>query len=81
MKTQDFEEGDDVVFMFLGDTLIEVFENEDIELHKPVEEAFAKGDEIDVTVCSADEHTIGIQFGDGSIAFIHTGSVEFLRFS
>jgi hypothetical protein len=81
MKTQDFEEGDDVVFMFLGDTLIEVFENEDIDLHQPVEETFAKGDEIDVTVCSVDERAIGIQFGDGSITFIHPESVEFLRFS
>lgn len=81
MKTQDFEEGDDVVFMFLGDTIVEVFENEDIDLHQPVEETFTKGDEIDVTVCSVDERAIGIQFGDGSVAFIHPESVEFLRFS
>lgn len=78
---QELEEGDDVVFKFIGKSLIEVFEHEDIELNEPVEEIFEKGEEIDVTVCSINEHSIGIQFGDGSVSFILPSMVEFVRFS
>lgn len=81
MKTHELEDGDDVVFKFLGNTVIEVYEEEDVELNVPVEEAFSEGDEIDVTVCSVNEHSIGVQFGDGSVSFIHPDSVEFVRFS
>ncbi len=81
MKIQELEDGDDVVLKFLGETIIEVYEDEDVELHAPVDELFKTGDQISVTVCSVDEHSLGVQFGDGSVSFLHPTSVEFIRFS
>jgi hypothetical protein len=70
------EESDDVIFKFKEDSIIEVYEHEDIELHEPIEEKFAKGEVIDVTVCSVNKDNYGIQFGDGTVAFIRKDMVE-----
>lgn len=81
MNIHDLEDGDDVIFKFLGDTVVEVFENEDTELHEPVEEIFNEGEEIDVTICSVYENSIGVQFGDGTVTFLSQSMVKFVRFS
>ena len=70
------EEADDIKLRFLYNTVIEVFEYEDTELHRPVEERFDEGEEIDVTVFGVDAHKIDVQFGDGSVAFIRRDVVE-----
>jgi hypothetical protein len=70
------EEADDVILKFKEDSIIEVYEHEDIELYEPVEERFSKDEVIDVTICSINEENYGIQFGDGTISFIHKNMVE-----
>ena len=69
MDTQ-IEVADDVIFRFKGDTIIEVFQSEDVELDEPVEESFAKDEEIEVTIFGIDEHKYDVQFGDGTVSFI-----------
>lgn len=73
---EHIEEADDVIFKFKEDSIIEVYEHEDIELHEPVEEQFAKDEVIDVTICSVNEQHYGIQFGDGTVSFIRKDMVE-----
>jgi hypothetical protein len=73
---EHIEEADDVIFKFKEDSIIEVYEHEDIELHEPVEEKFTKDEVIDVTVCSVNEDNYGIQFGDGTVSFIRKDMVE-----
>lgn len=73
---QNLEEADDIKLRFLYNTVIEVFEYADTDLHRPVEERFNEGEEIEVTVFGVDEHKIDIQFGDGSVAFIRRDVVE-----
>jgi hypothetical protein len=73
---EHIEEADDVIFKFKEDSIIEVYEHEDIELHEPVEEMFTKDEVIDVTVCSVNEDNYGIQFGDGTVSFIRKDMVE-----
>lgn len=73
------EEGDDIIFKFKEDSIIEVYEYEDIELHEPIEERFSKGENIEVTICSINEVNYGVQFGDGTISFIHKDMVDLLK--
>lgn len=73
---EHIEEADDVIFKFKEDSIIEVYEHEDIELHEPVEEQFTKDEVIDVTICSVNEDNYGIQFGDGTVSFIRKDMVE-----
>jgi hypothetical protein len=73
---EHIEEADDVIFKFKEDSIVEVYEHEDIELHEPVEEKFTKDEVIDVTVCSVNEDNYGIQFGDGTVSFIRKDMVE-----
>lgn len=70
------EEGDDVKLRFVSDSLVEVFEGEDVELEEPVEERFNKGEEIEGTLFGVDSIKFDFQFGDGSVAFIHRDMVE-----
>jgi len=70
------EENDDVVFKFKGNTIVEVFEHEDFELHKPVEELFEAGEVIDVAVIGINDNHYDIEFGDGSVAFLRKDLVE-----
>lgn len=72
------EEGDDVVIQFNEKTAIEVFESEDFELEEPVEEIFEAGDQLEVTVFGVDDIKLDVQFGDGSIAFIHRDQVKII---
>jgi hypothetical protein len=80
MKILDLEAGDDVIVKFIGKTVVEVFEYEDIDLHEPVEELFEAGEEIEVNVVSVNEFSLDVQFGDGSIAFISPRFIEFVEF-
>jgi preprotein translocase subunit YajC len=73
---EHIEEADDVILKFKEDSIVEVYEHEDIELHEPVEEKFTKDEVIDVTVCSVNEDNYGIQFGDGTVSFIRKDMVE-----
>ena len=73
---QIIEENDDVVFKFKETTIVEVFEHEDFELNKPIEDVFEAGDISDVTIFGVNEHAYDIQFGDGSVAFIRKKLVE-----
>lgn len=70
------EEGDDVVIQFNEKTAIEVFESEDFELDEPVEEIFEAGDQLEVTVFGVDSIKLDVQFGDGSVAFIHRDQIR-----
>jgi hypothetical protein len=70
------EEGDDVKFRFVSDSVIEVFESEDAELDSPVEERFGAGEEVEGTLFGVDSIKFDFQFGDGSVAFIHRDLVE-----
>jgi hypothetical protein len=70
------EENDDVVFKFKGATIVEVFEDADFELNKPVEDLFEAGETIEVTILDVNEIAYDIQFGDGSVAFIRKDLVE-----
>ena len=73
---QIIEENDDVVFKFKGATIVEVFEDADFELNKPVEDLFEAGETIEVTILDVNEIAYDIQFGDGSVAFIRKDLVE-----
>jgi hypothetical protein len=70
------EEGDDVVIQFNKKTAIEVFESEDFELNESVEEIFEADEQVEVTVFGVDDIKLDVQFGDGSIAFIHRNQVK-----
>jgi hypothetical protein len=76
MEAFDIEEGDDVVLTFLGDTLLEVFEHEDEDMFDPFEMFVKKGEEIEGVVFSVDEKNFGLQFDDGSVTFIHKGTID-----
>jgi hypothetical protein len=77
----DEAEGEDVILRFTNKTVVEVFEHEDTDLHKPVEEIFDANEEIEVAIFGVDEHNLSVQFGDGSVAFIHRSFVQFMRFA
>ena len=73
------EEADDLVIRFKQETLLEIFEHEDVELHAPVEERFDLGEEVEVTVFGVDLDRLDVQFGDGTVAFIRREQVEIVK--
>ena len=80
MKNLKLENSDDIVIRFKQDSLIEVFEHEDADLDEPVDEQFNKGETVEVTLFDdPNEHSLSVQFGDGSIAFIMQHAVEIVE--
>lgn len=80
MKNLKLENSDDLVIRFKQDSLIEVFEHEDTEMNEPVEDKFNKGETVEVTLFDdPNEHSLSVQFGDGSIAFIMQSAVEIVE--
>ena len=67
----DIQINDDVVFEFLEDTILEIYEGSDVEMDIPVEELWEKGESIHGTICDITPSFFGVQFGDGSFAFIN----------
>lgn len=73
---ENIEINDDAVLKFKQKSIVEVYEHEDVELNKPVEEIFEENEEIEVTICGVDADKFDVQFPDGSIAFIRKNGVE-----
>lgn len=79
-KELRLENSDDLVIRFKQESMVEVFEHEDTELNEPVEERFHQNEEVEVTLFDdPSEHSLSVQFGDGSIAFLVPQSVEIVE--
>lgn len=80
MKNLKLENSDDIVIRFKQESIVEVFEHEDTEMNEPVEERFHQNEEVEVTLFDdPNEHSLSVQFGDGSIAFIMQDAVEIVE--
>ena len=80
MKNLKLENSDDIVIRFKQESIVEVFEYEDTEMNEPVEERFVQNEEVEVTLFDdPNEHSLSVQFGDGSIAFIMQDAVEIVE--
>ena len=69
---------DDVIFEMVEDTILEVYDNEDIEMYNPVEEEWRAGEKLEATICDIQNNFYGAQFGDSSFNFIHKDSVNII---
>lgn len=80
MKNLKLENSDDIVIRFKQESIVEVFEHDDTEMNEPVEERFHQNEEVEVTLFDdPNEHSLSVQFGDGSIAFIMQHAVEIVE--
>lgn len=72
---------DDLLVKFSKDTLLEVYEYDDLECDFGVEEEFKSGEEIEVTVLDINEqgNTLTVQFPDSAVTFLPLEFIEILK--
>jgi hypothetical protein len=74
-QNQNIQTNDDVILELIEDTILEIYEGQDVEMDVPVEELWNKGQLIECTVCDITPGFYGVQLGDGSFTFINKTSV------
>ena len=77
----NLEINDDLLVKFSKDTLLEVYEYDDLECNFGVEEEFEAGEEIEVTVLDINEqgNTLTVQFPDSAVTFLPLEFIEILK--
>ncbi len=77
----NLEINDDLLVKFSKDTLLEVYEYDDLECDFGVEEEFKSGEEIEVTVLDINEqgNTLTVQFPDSAVTFLPLEFIEILK--
>lgn len=77
----NLEINDDLLVKFSKDTLLEVYEYDDLECNFGVEEEFKAGEEIEVTVLDINEqgNTLTVQFPDSAVTFLPLEFIEILK--
>jgi len=77
----NLEINDDLLVKFSKDTLLEVYEYDDLECDFGVKEEFKSGEEIEVTVLDINEqgNTLTVQFPDSAVTFLPLEFIEILK--
>lgn len=77
----NLEINDDLLVKFRKDTLLEVYEYDDLECDFGVEEEFKSGEKIEVTVLDINEqgNTLTVQFPDSAVTFLPLEFIEILE--